>query len=284
MDDELSSDRKKQFDDLMVVVESEQRWDARTLMPLLGYSVWRDFENAIHKAKIACTNAGGDAANQFLRTSAKTTSAGGRPGVNYLLTRYACYLTLQNGDPRKPEIAGAQTYFAQQTRRQEISDERAHNMQRLEARQRLTVAEHTFTQTLLRHEVGPGEVAAVRNAGDQVLFGGNGNGEMKQKLGVSPKRSLADFLATPLVNAKGLAAGMTTINTKKKSLYGKSDISREHKENNKVVREALKKRGITPEELPAETDIRQVQVNLGFKKGPKSQVTPGQLDLLGGES
>ena len=277
---DLPTQRKKLFDELMLTVNGVQCWDARTLMPHVGYAVWRDFENAINKAMVACETAGGIAEEQFLRTSSKTTSAGGRPGTNYLLTRYACYLTLQNADSRKQEIAAAQTYFARQTRRQEIADQRAHDMGRLEARQKLTVAEHVFNKTLLQHDVAPGEVAAVRNAGDKVLFGGNSNADMKQKMSVPAKRPLADFLPTAAINAKGLAADMTTINTNKKNLRGQGSIGHEHKENNAVVRRALQERGIVPEELPAETDIEQVKVRLGISRGPSKPVPPGQLGLL----
>ena len=235
-------------------------WYARELQSLLGYARWENFKNAIDKAKISCQISKSSIDDHF-RDVTKIVDAGvtQKEIEDYMLTRYACYLICQNGDSSKEEIAFAQSYFATQTRKQELIEERIEFIERNEARERLKLSEKKLSQNIYERGVDDAGFGRIRSKGDQALFGGNTTQDMKNKLGISDNRPLADFLPTVTIAAKNLATEMTNYNVDKKDLQGEQPITGEHVQNNKSVREMLIDRGIKPEELPASEDMKILQ-------------------------
>lgn len=254
---------KKQFDD--VVHQNEELdiefWFARELMPLLGYERWENFEKAINRALMSCETSGIEVFDHFREVTKKVSLGSGaqRDVKDYMLTRYACYLIAQNGDPKKEEIAFAQSYFAFQTRKQELIEERISYIERTEARGRLKESEKRLSQNIYERGVDDTGFGRIRSKGDQALFGGHSTQEMKKKLGVKDNRPLADFLPTLTIAAKNLATEITNYNVEEKDLQGETPITDEHIQNNKTVREMLKQRGITPEDLPPSEDIKKLE-------------------------
>ncbi len=236
-------------------------WFARDLQALLEYEDWRNFLNAIEKAKISCTNAKQNIQDHFVDVTKKVRigSESEREIKDLLLTRYACYLIAQNGDPRKEQIAFAQSYFAVQTRKQELIVQRINLMERLQARKKLTTSETELSKLIYERGVNEEGFARIRSKGDEVLFGGITTSEMKKKLHVPQSKPLADFIPTITITAKNLATEITNFNVKKEDFFGEEKITKEHMRNNKDVRGLLTKRGIKPEELPAEEDIKKLE-------------------------
>ena len=236
-------------------------WYARELMPLLGYERWENFEKAINRAMSSCEASGIDISDHFREVTKMIGTGKGahRPIKDYMLTRYACYLIAQNGDPKKEEIAFAQSYFAIQTRKQELIEERIAYIERTEARVRLREAEKRLSQNIYERGVDDAGFGRIRSKGDTALFGGRTTQDMKKKLGVSDSRPLADFLPTLTIAAKNLATEMTNYNVEEKDLQGEASITVEHIQNNSTVRDMLGKRGIRPEDLPASEDIKKLE-------------------------
>jgi len=227
-------------------------------MPLLGYVKWQKFYEVIKKGETACKLSGQPISNHFLPAPVKST--GGRPQNNYFLTRFACYLIAQNGDPRKPEIAIAQSYFATQTRKQELSQQINNENRRLEARSKLKETETKIESTVYTRGIKyPVEFATFKNKHIQALYGGLSINQLKESRKIPQNRSLADFDTQIELKAKDFALAMTDHNIHQKNLYGKPALNAEVVKNSQVTRKALLSRGIQPENLPSEEDIKQIE-------------------------
>ena len=241
--------------------ENIEFWYARDLQIQLGYKRWENFIETIKKAMQSCENAGIEVDNHFREvTKMVQIGSGARRNLqDYMLTRYACYLIAQNGDSKKEEIAFAQTYFAVQTRKQEIIEDRIKLMNRLEAREKLKESEKQLSKNIYERGVDDLGFARIRSKGDSALFGGLNTMQMKAKYGVKENRPLADFLPTLTIAAKNLATEMTNYNVTEKDIYGEDSITDEHVDNNLSVRNMLNKRGIKPENLKPAEDLKKLE-------------------------
>ena len=251
----------KSFEESAYEQDGIEYWLARELQELLGYADWRNFLNAVNKAKESCETTGEAILDHFVDVTkmVKIGSGAERKQDDIMLTRYACYLIAQNGDPKKDQIAFAQSYFAIQTRKQEILEERIQLMERLHAREKLAATETELSKNIYERGVDNSGFARIRSKGDWALFGGHNTSDMKRKLGVAENRPLADFLPTITITAKQLATEITNFNVKKNNLKGEGNITQEHVKNNIDVRGLLGKSGIKPEDLPAEEDIKKLE-------------------------
>ena len=254
---------KEKFDSIIKTEEKDniEFWYARDLQIQLGYKRWENFIETIKKAMQSCENAGIEVDNHFREvTKMVQIGSGARRNLqDYMLTRYACYLIAQNGDSKKEEIAFAQTYFAVQTRKQEIIEDRIKLMNRLEAREKLKESEKQLSKNIYERGVDDLGFARIRSKGDSALFGGLNTMQMKAKYGVKENRPLADFLPTLTIAAKNLATEMTNYNVTEKDMYGEESITDEHVDNNLSVRNMLNKRGIKPENLKPAEDLKKLE-------------------------
>lgn len=252
-----------QFEAAASDLEGIECWSARELQELLGYSKWENFEKVILKAKEACTNAGELVDYHFpdIRKTIAMPKGAEKEIGDILLTRYACYLVAQNGDSRKEEIAFAQNYFAVQTRRAELVEQRILEFERIKAREKLSQTEKQLSGILFERGVDSQGFAIIRSKGDQALFRLNTQ-MLKRKMGVPDSRPVADFLPTISIKAKDLAAEMTGLNVQSKDLKGQKKIEIEHIDNNSAVRNMLTQRGIVPENLPTAEDVKKLQRKL----------------------
>ena len=254
---------KEKFDSITNTEEKEniEFWYARDLQEQLGYKRWENFVETIKKAIQSCENAEIPVENHFREVTKMIKIAKGaqRKVQDYMLTRYACYLIAQNGDSKKEEIAFAQTYFALQTRKQEIIEDRIKLVNRLEIREKLKESEKQLSRNIYERGVDDLGFARIRSKGDSALFGGLNTMQMKEKYGVKENRALADFLPTLTIAAKNLATEMTNYNVTEKDIYGEEKITNEHVDNNLSVRNMLKKRGIKPENLKPAEDLKKVE-------------------------
>ena len=251
----------KNFEDYAQQIDGEEFWFARDLQGLLGYAKWENFAKVIDKAKIACQTAGHTVADHFpdVRKMVDIGSGAEREIDDIALTRYACYLIAQNGDPRKVEIAFAQTYFAVQTRRLELIEKRLEEQDRLTARQKLTLSEKELSGLIFERIGDNSGFARIRSKGDAALFGGKTTQQMKNHMGMPDNRALADFLPTITIKAKDFANEITNFNIKRDDLRHEDTIASEHVKNNQGVRKVLTGRGIKPEELPPAEDIKKLE-------------------------
>jgi DNA-damage-inducible protein D len=263
MKSEIIQKLQNHFDALVQTIPGEEIefWFARDLQDPLGYLRWENFLSTIKRAIESCQTTGYDPNDHFRGVTKMVNLGSGaeRAIEDFMLTRYACYLIAQNGDPRKEPIAFAQSYFAIQTRKQELIEERMRLQARLEIRERLRESEKTLSQNIYERGVDDDGFARIRSKGDTALFGGHSTQAMKSKYGITQGRPLADFLPTLAIAAKNLATEMTNHNVLQDELQGESAIAGEHVQNNQSVREMLGARNIKPENLPPEEDIKKLE-------------------------
>lgn len=278
MDSKKIEARRQAFEGAMSRQDDTEYWFARDLQILLEYDEWRNFQRVLEKAIIACEKSGVPPSDHFVDVNKMVSLGSGseREIADVALTRYACYLIAQNGDPHKEPIAFAQTYFALQTRKQELIEERLALAERLAAREKLRDTETELSKNIFERGVDNQGFARIRSRGDSALFGGPTTSTMKKRLGVPDGRPLADFLPTVTIKAKDLVTEMTNFNAQKNDLQGEGAITDEHIQNNTEVRGVLTSRGIYPETLPPEEDIKKLErrVKSQYKKGLGTESPP----------
>ncbi|MDO8727073.1 MAG: DNA damage-inducible protein D [Candidatus Methanoperedens sp.] len=251
----------KNFEECAYEKDGIEFWFARDLQELLGYSKWENFAKVIEKARESCKNANQNVLDHFpdVRKMVKIGSETEREIEDIILTRYACYLIAQNGDPRKQEIAFAQSYFAIQTRKQELIEERIALSERLDARKKLISSETELSKLIYERGVDESGFARIRSKGDHALFGGLTTLQIKRKMNIPDKRPMADFLPTVTISAKNFATEITNFNVTKNNLQGEAGITKEHIKNNKDIRQVLINNNIFPEALPPEEDVKKLE-------------------------
>lgn len=251
------------LEDIRHSERSDEYWFARELYPLLGYKAWRNFLPVIERAIVSSRESGNNPEDHFasVRKMVDLGSGARREVDDFILSRYGCYLIAQNGDPRIPEIAFAQMYFALQTRKQELLEKSAEEIERIISRRQLTETEKELVAEIYRRGVTSAtDISAIKGSGDKALFGGLSTRKVKRKMGIDDSRKpLADVLPSVTLKAKDLAAEMTTINARQKNLWGKDDIKTEHEDNNSSLRRTMVDRGIKPEDLAPAEDIKKIE-------------------------
>lgn len=258
----------QQFENACYDYKGIECWSARELQYILGYTKWENFSKVVDKAKASSLGSGIKIADHFpdIRKMIDLGKGAQREVEDIALTRYACYLIAQNGDTSKSSIAFAQTYFAVQTRKQELIEQRLLDIARINAREKLSRAEKKLSTIIYERGVDDKGFSIIRSQGDQALFGGFSTNDMKRKLQVPANRPLADFLPTLSIKAKDFATELTSHNVTEKNLKGQPKIGKEHIDNNLAVRKMLLQRGVKPEQLPPAEDVKQVKRKLEIEE------------------
>lgn len=252
---------QQNLDGIKKIEQDLEYWSARDLMLVLGYETWRQFSETILRAKHACKNAAQSVQNHFVDAGkmVQTGSRAQRKIEDILLTRFACYLVAQNGDPRKPQIALAQTYFATQTRKQELLEQREVEDKRLEARVKLKYTEEKIESTVYERGITTHiEFAVFKDKHIRALYGGISTKELKNKRGIPLGRPLADFDSDVELKAKDFSLAMTDHNIKHKNIRGSYHMTEEVVKNSKATRQTLLSRDIIPEMLKPQEDIKKI--------------------------
>lgn len=264
MKKEVIQELFQKFEEARYEYKGLECWSAREIQEIFNYSEWRNFQKVIEKAVQSCDNAGESVSDHFVDVNKmiKLPKGAEREIKDIALTRYACYLVAQNGDPSKSEVAFAQTYFAVQTRKQELIEQRLLDVERVSARIKLSKTEKKLSGLIFERGVNEKSFAIIRSRGDQAFFGGKTTQFMKKRLMVPTGRPLADFLPTLTIKAKDFATELTSHNVVEKDLQGDSQISNEHVDNNKAVRKMLLDRGVKPEDLPPAEDVKKIERKL----------------------
>lgn len=291
MDIARINQHKRTFDEIMHFIKSDdgqeqvEVWFARELQSVLGYARWENFLVAISRAVESCTVQNINVDDHFREVTKMVTLGSGsqREITDYMLTRFACYLIAQNGDPKKEEVAFAQGYFALQTRNAELIAAHIEQLSRLETRDRLRASEKQLSRNIYERDVDDKGFGRIRSKGDTALFGGFTTEDMKKRLGIKSTRPLADFLPTLTIAAKNLATEMTNYNVEQKDLHGENAITQEHIQNNVSVRAMLGQRGIRPEDLPAAEDIKKVERRVANNEKQIEKTSPKLPKEISGE-
>lgn len=280
MKKELIQRLHQSFEECAHQKDGVEYWLARELQELLGYSKWDNFSQVIEKARFACQAAGQRPEDHFAGVGKMIDLAkGAQREINDLaLTRYACYLIAQNGDPRKDAIAFAMTYFAVQTRKQELIEQRIGEWERLQAREKLSLSQKDLSGVLYERGIDSQGFGRILSKGDAALFGGYTTQDMKDKLGAPGNRPLADFLPTITIKAKDFANEVTNTQVKQQNLHGEPDITREHVKNNQDVRKILTDRNIVPEALPPAEDVKKLERRLKSEQKKLPRQAPRLAD------
>lgn len=275
MKKELITKLHEDFESVLQEKSGAEFWYARDLQNLLGYTEWRNFVLVIQKAKQACENSKQKSRDHFVDVNKMVFlgSGGERQVEDMMLTRYACYLIAQNGDPRKNEIAFAQTYFAVQTRKQELIEQRIAEWERLKAREKLTLSEKELSHIIYERGIDDKGFGRIRSKGDAALFGGLSTQKMKEKIKVPAGRALSDFLPTITIKAKDFANEVTNIQVIQQNLKTENNVTQEHVKNNLDVRKILTNRKIFPEKLPPSEDVKKVERRLKLEEKKLSRIT-----------
>lgn len=261
MKKELIAELFTRFEEACYIFHNLECWSARELQEIFGYSDWRNFVKVIEKARTACTHSGEKSGDHFvdLNRMIRIGKGAQRQIDDIALTRYACYLVAQNGDSAKTEVAFAQTYFAVQTRKQEVIEKRLLDIARITAREKLSKSEKKLSGLIFERGIDNQGFAIIRSKGDHALFGGHSTADMKKRLLIPENRPLADFLPVLTIKAKDFATELTSHNVVDKELKGNQQITREYVDNNLAVRKMLLERGVMPENLPPDEDINKVK-------------------------
>ena len=263
MDCNAIKKRSTLFDEFAHEEDGVEFWCARDLMEPLGYARWENFDEAVKRAMVSCENNETPVDSHFRKVTKMVKSGvASVPRKDYKLTRYACYLIAMNGDTRKPEIAIAQAYFAVQTRKQELIEQKVAEIQRVQSRRALADSEKALSAVVYEHGISDRGFGIMRSRGDEALFGGYTTAQMKGRLGLAQSRPLADKLADVAINAKTLVNSMTSYNVDDRDLNGDTQIIGEHVGNSRSVRATLLERGITPEDLPPAEDTKKLERRL----------------------